>query len=228
MYILYGLAFVCLSLSYVFFKTAKRSIGNIFLFIGMFLNPFGYDLVVYGITLLTNSYWFTMCIMYIMAGIFFGLFMYLYNINPIRAFHYHRKETHKKLKLKVNNMSKTFDELYNDFFKKNTKTTNQTNTKKDKLFDMLTNPIKLEEQIEKMGKPDKVEFYNEGNLFFEKRTWHTKYGDVVKLIVSDEPYINVEPIPEKSLEEKLSEAVADENYEKAAIIRDLIANNKNK
>jgi hypothetical protein len=190
----------------------------------MFLNPFGYDLVVYGITLLTNSYWMTMSFMYVMSAIFFGLFMYLYNINPISKFHYHRKETHKKLKIKVNNMGKTFDELYSDFFKRN----NKTNTKKDNLFDMLTNPNKLEEQIDKMGKPDKIEFYNEGELFFEKRIWHTKYGDVVKIIVSDEPYLSMPPIKQKTLEEKLAEAIADENYEKAAVIRDEIANNKKK
>ena len=58
-------------------------LGNIFITIALFLNPFGYDIVVYGITLLTKSYWLTMAIMYMLAFVFFGFFVYLYKINPI-------------------------------------------------------------------------------------------------------------------------------------------------
>lgn len=125
-------------------------------------------------------------------------------------------------------MGKTFDELYDDFFNKNSKSINKTNTKKDDLFDMLTNLNKLEEQIEKMGKPDKIEFYNENGAFFEKRIWHTDNGDIVKLIISDEPFIDIPPIKEKSLQEKLTEAVAEENYEKAVEIRNEINKKKKK
>lgn len=125
-------------------------------------------------------------------------------------------------------MGKTFDELYDDFFNKNSKSINKTNTKKDDLFDMLTNLNKLEEQIEKMGKPDKIEFYNENGAFFEKRIWHTDNGDIVKLIISDEPFIDIPPIKEKSLQEKLTEALAEENYEKAVEIRNEINKKKKK
>jgi len=59
-------------------------LGNVFVTIGLFLNPLGYDVIVYGITLLTKSYWMTMSVMYMLAFVFFGLFMYFYNINPFK------------------------------------------------------------------------------------------------------------------------------------------------
>ena len=97
MYILYGLAFVSFLFSHLFFKLKKTNWGNIFITIALFLNPFGYDIVVYAITLLTKSYWLTMSIMYMLAFAFFGLFMYFYNINPLKAFKYHAVNTHRKL-----------------------------------------------------------------------------------------------------------------------------------
>jgi hypothetical protein len=122
-------------------------------------------------------------------------------------------------------MGKTFDELYGDFFKKNDETPKKRK-RKDNIIDMLTNPNKLEEHIDNLGKPDKVEFYNEGIIFFEKRTWYTKHGDVVKIIIYDEPSLNIPPFEEKPLEEQLYDAVVEENFEKAAVLRDLIANEK--
>ena len=75
--------------------------GNLTLGIAMLLNPLGYDWVVYGVNCLTHDYWMTMSVMYMMAGSFFIGFMYLYNINPIKAFSYHAKKTHKHIKSKI-------------------------------------------------------------------------------------------------------------------------------
>lgn len=97
MYILYGLAFVSFLFSHLFFKLKNTKVGNILIALALFLNPLGYDIVVYGITLLTKSYWLTMSIMYMLAFAFFGLFMYFYNINPLKAFKYHAVNTHRKL-----------------------------------------------------------------------------------------------------------------------------------
>lgn len=102
MYALYASAALFFGLSYLAFKAGKKALGNTFLTLAMFLNPFGYDLIVYLITLVTGDYWMTMSIMYALAASFFGLFMYLYNINPITAFKYHAKETHNKIKTKMN------------------------------------------------------------------------------------------------------------------------------
>lgn len=79
MYILYGLAFLSFLLSYLLFKIGKRVLGNLFITLALFLNPLGYDLVVYGIMQLTDSYWYTMSIMYCLSIIFFGLFFHLDN-----------------------------------------------------------------------------------------------------------------------------------------------------
>lgn len=73
----------------------------------LFLNPFGYDLVVFWINSITKDYWMTMSIMYALAISFFGLFMYFYNINPMIAFRYHsiktRNHIKRKIKLKIKN-----------------------------------------------------------------------------------------------------------------------------
>jgi hypothetical protein len=84
----------------LFFKTGKRKIGNLLITLALFLNPLGYDLVVYGIMLLTKSYWLTMTIMYAMTTFFFGLFAYFENIQLIRHVKYHTKNTHRKIKTK--------------------------------------------------------------------------------------------------------------------------------
>jgi len=101
MYVLYIFAFLSFILSFVFFKLKNQKWGNILLTIALFLNPFGYDLVVYGINSLTKDYWLTMSIMYAMAMSFFGLFMYFYNINPVEAFKYHSLNTRDKIKEKI-------------------------------------------------------------------------------------------------------------------------------
>jgi hypothetical protein len=77
MYILYGLAFLLFLLSYFLFKIGKRALGNMFITLGLFLNPLGYDLVVYNILLLTDNYWLTMVIMYGLSFLFFVLFLHL-------------------------------------------------------------------------------------------------------------------------------------------------------
>lgn len=97
MYVLYILAFLSFLLSYPFYKLGKRAIGNTLITLALFLNPFGYDIIVYGINVLTNSYWMTMSIMYSLAITFFGLFIYLSDIDIIL----HAKNKHSKLKTKL-------------------------------------------------------------------------------------------------------------------------------
>lgn len=101
MYVLYSLAFLSFSLSYLFFKSGKRKIGNILITLALFLNPLGYDLVVYGIMLLTKSYWLTMTMMYAMATFFFGMFIYLDDIKVVQHVKHHTRETHRKIINKI-------------------------------------------------------------------------------------------------------------------------------
>ena len=65
--------------------------------VGLFLNPLGYDWVIYGINQLTQNYWYTMSIMYFLATVFFGLFIYLSKINVYRILKYSTIKTKKKL-----------------------------------------------------------------------------------------------------------------------------------
>lgn len=96
MYVLYILAFLSFLLSYPFYKLGKTTIGKTLITLALFLNPFGYDIIVYGINVLTNSYWMTMSIMYSLAISFFGLFIYFSDFDIIL----HAKNKHIKLKSK--------------------------------------------------------------------------------------------------------------------------------
>lgn len=98
MYVLYSLAFLSLSLSYLLFKIGKRKIGNLLITLALFLNPLGYDLVVYGIMGLTNSYWVTMTIMYGMTTLFFSMFLYLDDTQLIKNVKHHTLKTQRKIK----------------------------------------------------------------------------------------------------------------------------------
>ena len=101
MFVLYGFAFLSFILSFLSFKLNNKTLGNTLITIALFLNPLGYDLVVYWINSLTKDYWMTMSIMYMLAGFFFALFMYFYNINPMLAFKYHSIKTRNHIKRKL-------------------------------------------------------------------------------------------------------------------------------
>jgi excinuclease UvrABC helicase subunit UvrB len=127
-------------------------------------------------------------------------------------------------------MDKTFDDLFNEFLKRNKEiigddTTSTFKNEAKKLIDMIKNFESVGDELDKkmdltLGKPDRIETYSDGILFFENRVWHTPNGDIVKVIILDNP--NNLKEPEKSLQEQLDEAIANEEYEKAAQIRDLM------
>jgi hypothetical protein len=75
----------------------RKKIGTFCLVIATFLNPFGYDLLVYRLTQLTDNYWTTMHILYVLAALFFILFFICYRINPLT----HIKERHNKITKKI-------------------------------------------------------------------------------------------------------------------------------
>lgn len=64
-------------------KEKNQKMATLCLMLGMFFNPFGYDILVKLILDLTNSYWTTMGIFYLVAGLFFGLSFYYSRINPL-------------------------------------------------------------------------------------------------------------------------------------------------
>lgn len=135
-------------------------------------------------------------------------------------------------------MNNNFDDLFNEFFRRKKNIIdpfNEMNRMQDevrKMMDMLMNfqsIPNIDENLEKqmdfsLGEPHKIETYSDGVVFYEKRIWHTPNGDIVKLVVSDRPFNNAPKekpaVKEKSLQEQLDEALANEDYLKAAEIRD--------
>jgi hypothetical protein len=135
-------------------------------------------------------------------------------------------------------MDKNFDDLFNEFFRKRNNSINPFieigNMKEEirKMMDMLMNfqnIPNIDENLEKqmddsLGEPDKIETYSDGVVFYEKKIWHTPEGDIVKLVVSDKPFTNSpkgkKVVNQKLLQEQLEEALANEDYLKAAELRD--------
>lgn len=130
-------------------------------------------------------------------------------------------------------MDKTFDDLFNDFFgNKESSDFSKYQEEAKKLLDNITKSLgdmnlrpfnkEFGDTFDaSLGKPDEIIDTNENGLFKRKSIWHTNTGDIVKLEISSKPFdISVESTPILSLEEELKIALENEDYEKAASIRD--------
>jgi hypothetical protein len=76
--VLYVISALFFGLSYISFKKNSNKIGNLLLTLALFFNPFGYDIVVSLITMLTGDYWVTIMFMYILTIIFFLVYLCSY------------------------------------------------------------------------------------------------------------------------------------------------------
>jgi len=139
-------------------------------------------------------------------------------------------------------MDKSFDDLFNEFFDNSKSQQDERMSRiKDEIshvmkilskFKDVTNDEDYEKELdETLGKPDSVKLYTEDGLYYEEKTWHTSTGDFVKIVASDNPNdfkqskvdVTQDTIAgEKVLQEQLAEAIAKEDFEKAAEIRDLL------
>lgn len=139
-------------------------------------------------------------------------------------------------------MNKNFDDLFNEFFKRNSPFGDFKTWMNDaeSIFKMFGHALNdsfdesLEQELEKnLGKPDEVRYFTQNGMYFEKSIWHTQNGDMVKTVMSDDPKVfgdNIEfedeNVPSKKkeipLELQLEEALEREDYERAAEIRDLL------
>jgi excinuclease UvrABC helicase subunit UvrB len=140
-------------------------------------------------------------------------------------------------------MEKSFDDLYNEFFRRKQNSLNKGD--KELRSEELRNEVKrimdfidsfknviplneseIENMEEGLGDPHIIEYFTEGYYYIERKIWYLDDGRVIfREISSDKPFFtNVEEpkAPEKPLEEQLKEALANEEYERAAKIRDLI------
>lgn len=61
----------------------RKVLGTVCLVLATFLNPFGFDILVYKLTTLTNDYWTTMHILYVFSALFFGLSFLSFKLNNI-------------------------------------------------------------------------------------------------------------------------------------------------
>lgn len=135
-------------------------------------------------------------------------------------------------------MNETFDDLFDDFFKK--KNENQPDIRDEikKIMDTISKFRKIgsEEELDdaidnELGEPNEIEEYIENGFLFKKLTWNTPHGSYIKLVVTDIVDNNGEYEPEntvtktKSLQEQLEDAVETENYPLAIKLRDEIKKN---
>lgn len=135
-------------------------------------------------------------------------------------------------------MSK-FDDLFNDFMG------DGSNKKRSESDDMMTNLFKKLGSLGKMGdgdfieqlkslkafdstlgEPTKVISYEEDGVYYQKKIWETKHGQIIKTMISDVPFSEKKDKAKKTrvpLELQLETAVSEENYELAAKLRDRIS-----
>jgi hypothetical protein len=140
-------------------------------------------------------------------GKFDDLFDEFFNQKP--------KYSMEKFDNNFDNVFKSFDEAKDENLKR--------------IIDMLSNFEDAEhpmESILKTGKLIKSEYYEEDGLFFNKETWLVNDDEIIKVMVSDIPFINESPEIELSLEEQLKISIENEDYENAASIRDAILKTK--
>jgi hypothetical protein len=123
-------------------------------------------------------------------------------------------------------MNKSFDDLFNEFFKRSDENPfDKIRENVLKIIESLNNPYEpnlgssLDSLIENdLGEPNSIEHFEENGLFYERQTWHLPTGNLVKIIISETP--NSPSKPEKSLEEQLKDALENEDYILAAKLRD--------
>jgi hypothetical protein len=64
-------------------KTFKENLSQIFLMLALFFNPFGFDAVQYSLILLTGNLWKANFVLYCIAGLFFGLYIYFRRLSKV-------------------------------------------------------------------------------------------------------------------------------------------------
>jgi len=143
-------------------------------------------------------------------------------------------------------MSNKFDDFFNEFFENNRKNNKDENSNDESIdktnqesVEQFINMInKFDEDSKQslgefldneLGEPDKIEYFDDDDFYFEKRIWFTPTGKIVKIRMVEPP-----ETPEEfhmygsigTLEDKLEVAIEEENFEEACRLRDLINKKK--
>ena len=62
----------------------RKNIGILFLMMGMFFCPIGFDAATAVVMKWTGDYWTTMSIFYLLSASFFGAYFFVAKINPFK------------------------------------------------------------------------------------------------------------------------------------------------
>lgn len=64
----------------------REKLATIFLMLGTFFNPLGYDALLKFLIDTTGSYWFSISIFYLASAVCFTLYFWLSKTNPLKIF----------------------------------------------------------------------------------------------------------------------------------------------
>jgi hypothetical protein len=64
----------------------REKLATLFLFLGTFFNPMGYDAILKWLIDTTGSYWFSISIFYLLSLFFFILYFIFAKLNPLKVF----------------------------------------------------------------------------------------------------------------------------------------------
>lgn len=84
-------------------KEKKNKVAILCLTLGMFFNPFGYDVLFKMVQDLTGDYWTTVRVFYCLAGLFFGLYFYYSGTNPFLSILVYANSKKEWVKKKISN-----------------------------------------------------------------------------------------------------------------------------
>lgn len=62
----------------------RKNMGILFLMMGAFFCPIGFDAATAVVMKWTGDYWITMSIFYLLSALFFGFYFYLHKINVLK------------------------------------------------------------------------------------------------------------------------------------------------
>ena len=64
----------------------KEKLATLFIFLGTFFNPLGYDALLKFLIDMTGSYWFSISIFYLLSASCYILYFFFAKVNPLNLF----------------------------------------------------------------------------------------------------------------------------------------------
>ena len=122
--------------------------------------------------------------------------------------------------------------MFNDWERRMRARKKNIDENEESMFDSFISNIKHNtslgddfSKLKELGEPDDIEEFEEEGVKFVKKTWITEEGEYIMMETVMDESGNIFT-GSKSLDEQLEEALENEEYEKAAELRDKIAEKK--